>query len=60
VLNVVDYFKAMSLIMHANSELRDLNYDSFHIKIVPSISTTFNGDVLFELFFLVSPNNYFG
>jgi hypothetical protein len=29
VLSVVDYFKAMSLVMHGNFELRDLNYDSF-------------------------------
>jgi hypothetical protein len=47
-LNVVDYLKAMSLTAHANSKLRDLNYDSFCIEIVPCIPTTFNGDVLFE------------
>jgi hypothetical protein len=49
MLSVVDYFRTMSLTMHASSELRDLNYDSFRIEIVPCISTTFNGDVLFEL-----------
>ncbi len=55
MLNVVDYLGAMSLVVHANSELRDLNYDSFNIEIVPCILTTFNGDVLFELPSLVSP-----
>jgi hypothetical protein len=48
MLNVVDYFRAMSLVTDANFELRDLNYDSFSIEIVPCILTTFNGDVLFE------------
>jgi hypothetical protein len=59
-MNVVDYLKAMSLIVHANFELRDLNYDSFHIKIVPCILTMFDGDVLLELSLFVSPNNHFG
>jgi hypothetical protein len=35
VLSVVDYLRAMSLATHASSELRDLNYDSLCIKIVP-------------------------
>ncbi len=30
-------------------KLKDLNYDSFCIEIVPYIPTTFHGDVLFEL-----------
>jgi hypothetical protein len=41
VLSVVDYFTTMSLTMHASSKLRDSNYDSFHIEIVPCIPTTF-------------------
>jgi hypothetical protein len=36
VLSVVDCSKAMSLVAHANSKLRDLNYDSFCIEIVPA------------------------
>jgi hypothetical protein len=60
VLSVVDYLKAMSLVAHANSELRDLNYDSFNIEIVPCIFTTFNGDVLFELPPLVSHDGHYG
>jgi hypothetical protein len=59
VLNVVDCLKTMSFITHANFELRDLNYDNFHIEIVPYILTTFNGDVLFELPPFVSPNGHF-
>ncbi len=58
MLNVVDCLKAMSLIMHGISKLRDLNYDSFCIEIVPCIPTTFNGDVLFVFPPLVSFNNY--
>jgi hypothetical protein len=49
VLNVVGYFKAMSFVTHVNFELRYLNYDHFGIKIILCISSTFNGDVLFEL-----------
>jgi hypothetical protein len=60
VLRVVDYFRAMSLVAHANFELRYLNYDSFNIEIVPCILTTFNGDVLFELPPLVSLGGHFG
>ncbi len=48
VRNVVDYFKVMSFITHADSKLRYLNYDKFHIENVCCILTTFNGDVLFE------------
>jgi len=44
----VDYHRAMSLTTHVNSELKDLNFDSSHIEIVPCILTTFNDDVLFE------------
>ncbi len=54
MLSVVECLKAMSLIAHASSKLRDLNYNSFCIEIVPCIPTTFNGDVLFELPPLVS------
>jgi hypothetical protein len=59
MLTVIDYLKAMSLAMHANSELRYLNYDNFCIKIVPCIPTTFNGDVLFEFPTLNSLNDHF-
>jgi len=48
VLNVIDCLRKMSLATHANSKLGDLNYDHFHIEIVPFILTTFSGDVLFE------------
>ncbi len=48
VLSVVDYFQEMSFVVHANSKLRDLNYDNFQIKNVHCIPTTFNDDVLFE------------
>jgi hypothetical protein len=50
----------MSLVTHANFELRDLNYDSFNIEIVPCILTTFNGNVLLELPLLVSPDGHSG
>jgi hypothetical protein len=56
MLNVVGYFMIMSFVAYTNFKLRDLNCDSFHIEIVPSIPTTFNGDVLFELPPLISPN----
>jgi capsular polysaccharide biosynthesis protein len=56
MLSVVDYFMIMSFAAHANFKLRDLNYDSFHIEIIPSILTIFNDDVLFELPPLVNPN----
>ncbi len=59
MLTVIDYLKAMSLAMHANSELRYLNYDNFCIKIVPCIPTTFNGDVLFEFSPIVSPSSHY-
>jgi hypothetical protein len=48
VLNVVVYFRAMSLIVHASSELRDLNYVNFQIEIIPCILTMFDGDIMFE------------
>ncbi len=60
MLSVVDCLRAMSLVAHANSKLKDLNYDIFRIEIVPCILTTFNGDVLFELPPLVNPNSHFG
>jgi len=49
VLSVVECLKAMSFTAHVSFELKYLNYDSFRIEIVPCISNTFNGDVLFEL-----------
>jgi hypothetical protein len=55
VLSVVDYFRAMSSVAHVSFELRYLNYDNFHIVIIPCILTTFNGDVLFELLPLLIP-----
>ncbi len=60
MLSVVDCLKTMSLAAHASFELRNLNYDSFCIEIVPCILTTFNGDVLFELPLLVNPNGHSG
>jgi hypothetical protein len=56
VLSVVHYLKAMSLATHASSKLRNLNYDKFRIEIFCCIPTTFNGDVLFEFSFFVSPS----
>ncbi len=49
MLSVVECLKAMSFTVHVSFELKYLNYDSFRIEIVPCISNTFNGDVLFEL-----------
>ncbi len=49
MLSVVDCLRAMSFVTHVSFELKDLNYDSFCIQIVPCIPTTFNGDILFEL-----------
>jgi len=49
VFNVVDHLKTISIATHASSNLRDLNYDNFHIEIVPCIPTMFDGDVIFEL-----------
>jgi hypothetical protein len=49
VLNVVNCLRAMSLATHVNFELKDLNYDNFHIGIVLCIPTTFDVDFLFEL-----------
>jgi hypothetical protein len=48
VLSVIDYFQAMSFVVHASSKLIDLNYDNFQIENVRCIPTTFNDDVLFE------------
>jgi hypothetical protein len=55
MLNVLDYFWAMSFSTHASSELRDLNYDKFCIESVHCILTSFNDDVLFELPLLAVP-----
>ncbi len=60
MLSVVDYFRTMSFATHANSELRDLNYDNFCIDIVLCIPTTLNGDVLFKLPPFVCPDDHFG
>ncbi len=49
VQNVIDYIRTMSFTTHANSKLRNLNYDKFHIENVHCILTTFNADDLFEL-----------
>ncbi len=59
VLSVVDYFRAMSLAAHANSKLRDLNYDKFRIEIVCWISTTIIGDVLFEFSPVTNPSSHY-
>jgi hypothetical protein len=48
VLSAVDCFRALSFATHASFKLKDLNYDNFHIENNRCISTTFNGDVLFE------------
>jgi hypothetical protein len=50
----------MSFATHVSFELKDLNYDNFHIENVPYILTTFNGDVLFELHHVVSFNGHCG
>ncbi len=50
----------MSLAMHGSFKLKDLNYDSFCIEMVPYISTTFDGDVLFEHPPFLSLDGHFG
>jgi hypothetical protein len=57
---VVDYFKLMSFASHATFELKEVNYNTFHIKNVPCIPSTFDGDVLFELPPINNPNGHFG
>ncbi len=54
MMNVIDYLQAMSFVVHASFELKDLNYDNFCIENVHYILTRFNGDVLFELPYIVS------
>jgi len=50
----------MLFVAHTSFELKDLNYDKFHIENVCCIMTTFNGDVLFELPLVVSLDSHFG
>ncbi len=50
----------MSFVVHASSELRDLNYDNFCIGNVRCILSRFSGDVLFELPHVVSPDGHYG
>ncbi len=47
--SVVDSLKAMSLTLHACSELKSLDYDAITIEFVNCLPTKFNGDILFEL-----------
>jgi hypothetical protein len=49
----------MSLAAHVSSKLKDLNYDKFCIDNVHCILATSNGDVLFELPFVVGINCHF-
>ncbi len=60
VPNMLDCFKAMLLVAHARSELKDLNYDKFCIENVCYILTTLNGDILFKLPLVDNPSDHFG
>jgi hypothetical protein len=44
---------------HATFELKEVNYNTFCIKNVPCIPSTFDGDVLFELPPINNPNGHF-
>ncbi len=59
VLSAVDCFRALSFATHVSFKLRDLNYNNFHIENVRCISTTFNGDVLFEFPPIINPDSHF-
>jgi hypothetical protein len=39
----------MSFAVHAALELKELNYDTLWIENTPSIPSSFDGDVFFEL-----------
>jgi hypothetical protein len=58
--SVADYLKAMSFAPHATLKLKKLNYDTFKIENVPSIPSTFDGDVPFELPPIDNLHNHFG
>ncbi len=45
---------------HATFELREVNYNTLHIKNVPYIPRTFDGDVLFEPPLVNNPDGHFG
>jgi hypothetical protein len=45
---------------HATFELKEVSFDTFCIKNVPCIPTTFDGDVLFELPTINNPDGHFG
>jgi len=60
LLSVIDYLWAMSFVVHASSELRNLNYDNFCIENVHCILSRFSGDVLFELPHVVSHDGHSG
>ncbi len=49
VLSVMECLKAMSFALHATLELKELNYDTLWIENTPSIPSSFDGDVFFEL-----------
>jgi len=50
----------MSFAPHATFELNEVNYNTFHIKNVPYIPSTFDGDVLFDFPPINNPNGHFG
>jgi hypothetical protein len=58
MLNIVDCFRAMLFATQVSSKLKDLNYDNFHIENARYILTIFNGDILFELPPIVSPDGH--
>jgi hypothetical protein len=59
-LSVVHYFKLMFFAPHATFELKEVSFDTFRIKNVPCIPTTFDGDVLFELPPINNLDDHFG
>ncbi len=43
----MDCLKTMYFAPHNTLELKELNYNTFHIKNIPFIPPIFNGDVFF-------------
>jgi hypothetical protein len=60
VLNVMECLKAMCFALHAILELKELNNDTLWIENAPSIPSTFDGDVFFELPLVDNPNGHLG
>jgi hypothetical protein len=50
--NVVDSLKIMSLTSQTSFESKSLDYSAITIEYVNCFPTKFNGDILFELFFM--------